>query len=232
MAPIRYQPTLLEKKLLAREVWELTFSLPEGYQYRPGQFCQFFIENDGAEVARFYSFGSAPAENILKFFVKLVPGGLGSHYFAGLNPGDQAKIGPSMGKFTVPPEFSGLTMIATGVGMAPFVSFIKENLELKNTTKKLKLLFGARSEADVFWQTELADFANRYPNFSFTTTLSQPNDESTWTGERGRVTGHLAPLINSEDHFFVCGSPAMIVDVRKILTENMIDPKKIHLEAF
>ncbi|MEK7643823.1 MAG: FAD-dependent oxidoreductase [Patescibacteria group bacterium] len=228
----RYIVTLEEKKLLAREVWKLTFSRPLDFVYQPGQFCQFFIENDGVEVARFYSFASTPTEDSLQFIVKFVPAGLGSRYFAGLNIGDKAKIGPAMGKFTVPAEFAGLTMIATGVGLAPFTGFIKENLKFKNISNKLRLLFGARSEADLFWQDELKDFAAKYPNFSFITTLSQPTDGIAWHGQEGRVTAHLAPFINAEDHFFVCGSPAMITDVRKILVESKIEPKKIHLEAF
>ncbi len=180
---------------------------------------------------RLYSIGSAPAEESLKFFVKLVPGGQASQYFGGLKGGEEVKIGVAMGRFTVPPSFVGLTMIATGVGAAPFFGFIKDQLDFKKSAKKFRLIFGVRSEEDLFWQEELEAYRKKYNNFTYTITLSQPKNPDSWTGSFGRVTGHLEGL-DADHDFYVCGSPAMVMDVRKILLENKINTKKIHLEAF
>lgn len=232
MGQNRYITLLLAKKMLARGVWELIFSKPDGYTHESGQFCQFFINKEDGEIVRIYSIGSAPHEDFLKFYVKFLPGGQGSQYFGNLEIGDQTKIGTAMGKFTVPADFEGLTMVATGVGVAPFFAFIKDQLDVKNCHKKLKLIFGVRAEDDLFMTEELETYQKKYQNFSYVITLSQPKAEGNWSGLRGRVTTHLLDELEVNHNFYICGSPPMVADVRKMLVDNSVDNKKIHLEAF
>lgn len=228
----KYTIALTSKKMLAQGVWELVFTKPDDYPFQAGQFCQFFISKDGGEIIRVYSIGSAPNEDFLKFYVKLIPGGQASQYFGGLQISDHTKIGSAMGMFIVPDSYEGLTMIATGVGVAPIFGFIKDQLDFKGSSKKLKLLFGVRSEDDLFLVDELEEYRQKYDNFSYVMTLSQPKSEADWRGAKGRVTNHLLSELDSSHHFFICGSPAMVMEVKKLLIENKIDNKKIHLEAF
>ena len=90
-------------------------------------------------------------------------------------------------------------------------------------------MFGLRSQEDLFFQDEFQRLADTYPNFTYTTTLSQPKDG--WDGLTGRVTAHVGET-DAETHVYLCGSPPMVKEVKEILVDKGMDVGKIHFEIF
>jgi len=120
--------------------------------------------------------------------------------------------------------------VATGAGIAPIMSIINNQLDKKQNTQKIILLFGVRSQEDIFFVNYLEKL-NKYLNFSYQITLSRPDENGEWTGLRGRVTDHIEGDFVGHQ-IYLCGNATMVKDVREILINKKVEPKQIHFEIF
>ena len=232
-----YTSKIISKDNLTSNVIYLSIAKPKEFIYIAGQFIQFYIPdpaNEKNEVLRSYSIASAPNEKDLKFCVKLVPNGKSGQYFEKTKAGKYLKFSGPVGKFTNMDATNPLYFIATSVGLAPIMSIIQDELINKKTTQPIHLLFGIRTENDVFWTEILDNLKKTYKNFDYKLTLSQPSPE--WKGLKGRVTAHLSKKISAKgeknSHYFLCGSISMIKDVSSFLETQGLPKTNIHFEAF
>ena len=221
---------LQEKTQIANQILELRFTQSADLKFSPGQFVQFCLPTAENKIAvRSYSLASLPNDPYLEFCVKLIPEGLGSTFFANLEIGAEANTRGPFGRFVLPEKIGSRQFIATGVGLAPIYPLIKYDLATNQNSYPIHLLFGVRAETDVFWLDRLDTLVQNYSNFSYTLTLSQPTEN--WAGERGRVTAKLNSSMIA-DKYYICGNPEMILETKKILESNEINPKDILTEVF
>lgn len=224
-----YTIQLLQKTRLTHNMISLVFDKPADFEFTAGQFVQFLVPDGEKTVLRAYSICSTPSDNELHFCVKVLENGKASTLFAAMNDGDSAIIRGPRGNF-VSTASSPLYFVATGAGIAPIMSILQDELIHKKTDTELYLLFGVHDESDLFWQQRLDDLTNTYNNFSFNTTVSQPQSLE-WRGLKGRVTDHLDNHSNGHQ-FFICGNPDMVKDVRNILLTGGVEKTQIHFEIF
>lgn len=222
-----YSICLIAKKMIARDTMELRFEKPTGFTFTAGQFVQFKVGERSAEVLRNYSISSPPHQNYLEFCAKILPTGVSSRFFEELTMGDEAVISEAQGVFVCQPNNTSVVFIATGTGLAPIISMI-ENLAMDQSLSTLQLLFGVRSEADLFWVERLEKIKRDHPVFNFTITISRP--DAGWLGERGRVSEHVTIVPGAS--YYVCGSVEMVKDVRALLFKKGVDTKSVHFEIF
>lgn len=227
----KYSATLREKKQLAGETYEFRFEKPEGFYFLAGQFVQFCIPQGEKIILRSYSISSTPSDADLEFCVKFLEGGIASNYLKKMNLGETLEFQGPRGLFVHKEPAQNISLIATGTGIAPVMGVIRDELENKKTETEVRLLFGVRSEEDVFWLDRFEELKNTYPNFVYNVSLSQPKIDGSWAGLRGRVTEHILHHLVSHQ-FYLCGSAPMVKDVRAILLENGVDMKAIHFEIF
>ncbi len=223
--------TLSEKKEIADNVLELRFEKPEGFEYQAGQFVQFFIPGEEKSTPRSYSISSTPKDDYLEFCVKILEGGLASSHFSSMNVGDTLEMRGPRGRFILNPEASSHMFLATGAGLAPIMGMLLEELKNNGSQKPVSLLFGVRSEKDVFWTERLDELKKVHENFSYTLCLSKPEDIESCNAVEGRVTGHLPESFDGV-HVYLCGSGEMVMEVRKAAIERGADAKAIHFEIF
>lgn len=215
--------------MLSRDIMELRFERPSGFSFLAGQFVRFEVPALEGEILRPYSISSAPSKPYLEFCVKILPNGKASQYFSILEEGGSAVIGRAQGVFICRPEHELNKMfIATGAGVAPVMSMIEERLE-NVTEENFRLLFGVREVEDIFWTDRLDELQGSYENFKYQLTLSRPSDD--WAGLRGRVSEHLTHA-QLDAEYYICGSVEMVKDVRGLLLNKGIEPKRVHLEIF
>lgn len=220
---------LEEKKTIADNVLGLRFAKPEQFDFKAGQFVQFLIPGSEKVIPRSYSLSSSPRENKIEFCVKLLENGIASAHFRSMQTQEEVDIKGPLGRFVTREHYEKLTFIATGVGLAPIMGIITDELEFKKTNKPVQLIFGVRSEKDIFWKDKLDGFAQKYPNFSYVMCLTQPSES--WTGAQGRVTEFLKEIDPTSD-YYMCGSAAMVMDARALLAEAKIPSAQIHFEVF
>lgn len=227
--------TLKSRQQYTYDVIELSFETQEPFNFQAGQFVTFKIADKTPPCFRAYSISSQPQQNGNTFenCLKVIPNGRGSNWLNSLKEGDKIDfIGPS-GKFifqTVPEK--SVLFIATGTGVAPFRAIIKDQLE-KGSAQKMTLLFGVRHEKDIFYKEVFEELAQKYPNFDFILTLSQPENPS-WNGKTGRVTTHLETMeiIPENTDAYICGLKDMIGSVETILKAKGLSTEAIHFEKY
>jgi ferredoxin-NADP reductase len=62
--------TLLNKKIIARDVLEFRFTKPAGFVFKAGQFLQFKIPTESGLVLRSYSIASAPEDEYIEICLR------------------------------------------------------------------------------------------------------------------------------------------------------------------
>ncbi len=229
-----FQAELVRTTQLTHDVREFLFRpMTGGLRFKAGQYVDLVISGDGEMTpgVRAYSIFSPPEESQqLTIVANHVPGGKGTGYLFSLHEGTQVTMRGPRGHFVVDERgVRDYLFVATGTGIAPLHSMVRHLLAL-GTPRHITMYWGLRSPADLYYQTELTEYMSRYPNFRAITTLSQP--EPGWTGASGRVTQLIEAQIARVDQLdvYVCGSQAMIQDVKNVLRTKGLCP--VHTEKF
>jgi ferredoxin-NADP reductase len=228
---------LISRRLLAQNTFELVLAHknPE-LTFRPGQFVsvQVGIDADQNPILRSYSIASPPQRRgEIVIVLRHIEGGVGSQFFAALQPGEKVRFTGPMGFFVNELSHPGdAVYIATGTGMAPMLPMLDEALARPETGKVL-LFWGLRTQEDVFWQDELQSRQARHPRLSVQIFLSQAG--AGWGRVNGRVTGPVLESLPSlrAPTFYLCGNGNMIDEVKAGLVQRGVDRKRqIRTEAF
>ena len=78
-------------------------------------------------------------------------------------------------------------MVATGTGLAPYMSMLRTGITA-NPSRRFAVLAGARHSWDLGYTAELTTLARVCPNFAYLPVVSRPKDEpTTWGGATGYV---------------------------------------------
>lgn len=232
-----YQITCTRKKQLTADVFELAFTKPEGFTFKPGQFVLFDVvhpDNASDIQPRAYSIASTPDESELLFVIKIIPGGRMSRVIqTTLDVGSIFTIKGPFGFFLLDPDPSiSFALVCTGAGIAPFRSQLAAAIQ-SGDTRPIDLVFGNRTEADIFWKDELASLVAGHTHVRLHYALSKPSDA--WTGLRGRVQSVLPSIVTnfSGKSLYACGNPDMTLEIKKLALEQWAMPKeKIHVEGY
>ena len=226
-----YLTQVTQIKYLTLNVVELSVKLvaPIDLDYRAGQFMDFKI----GSVFRSYSLASPPTvnEQQVNFCIKLEPQGVGSDFVRNLKIGSDIVMKGPAGNFIIRDFNRPIFFVATGVGIAPFAAMIPDML-VRGYKENVRLLFGVRSEEDVFYYDRFNRLAKQYENFKFIPILSRPH--SHWPGETGYVTTYIeVDYPYYKDYiFYVCGSKNIVMDMRTLLLKLGHGPDNIKLEIF
>ena len=209
----------------------------EVIDFEPGQFVTMDLPIAEKRLKRWrsYSIASVPQEKELEFCIVNLEGGLGTSFlFKEINLGDTIRFKGPSGTFVAPkePDFD-IVMICTGTGVAPFRPMIYDLLEKQNTSQKIHLIFGTRTEDGILYRSEFEKLAKTYSNFSYDVCLSRDQE---WQGTKGYV--HQVYLDQYKDarsdvKFFLCGWSNMIDEaVSNLLTKLKYDRSQIVYELY
>ncbi len=185
-------------------------------------------------VRRAYSIASPPSEKRwLEFYIVAVDEGALTPRLFDLNVGDRLFMDTKIkGHFTIKdvPDGKNLVTVATGTGLAPFLSMYKQYKGTPGRFEKFVFIHGVRVEEDLGYREQLEQFADDDPRVVYLPAVSRAPDDSPYTGYRGRVTTMFSdgtyadaigqPLNPETDHVFLCGNPAMIDQLEAELVER------------
>lgn len=124
-----YSVKLLERRQWREGLVSLRFEKPEGFVFKPGQFARLGLETPDGYVARAYSMASLPSEPFLEFFIVAVPGGVLSPRLTSLKAGESVFLEKELFGNMIPTRIPGgntLWMLASGTGLAPFISICRD----------------------------------------------------------------------------------------------------------
>ncbi|MBP2152138.1 ferredoxin--NADP reductase [Xanthobacter autotrophicus DSM 597] len=227
-----------EEQVLSVHHWtdrlfSFTTTRDPGFRFRTGEFTMIGLKVDGRPLLRAYSVVSPAWAETLEFFSIKVPNGPLTSRLQHIKVGDAITVGrKATGTLVMDNLLPGKTLylLGTGTGLAPFLSVIRDP-ETYERFEKVVLVHGCRHVADLAYEDLIT---NELPAHEFlgeeiaAKLLYYP----TVTREPFRNTGRISTLLDSgklcadvglppldaaTDRVMICGSPAMMVDLKTLL---------------
>ncbi len=230
--------TLTALRDLTHDIKRCTLSLDRPLHFDAGQYVQ--LSTADVWGARAYSLAVPPlAEGNLEisFFIRQVPGGAFTDWlFTGAPLGRIFKVHGPAGNFWLRESRAPMICIAGGSGLAPLMAILQD-AAVRQVGRPCVVLFGARTEADLYQLDELAEIKRNWNGaFTFIPVLSNEPPTSHWTGERGlvteRIAAHVEGLAGRDSEAYLCGPPPMIDAALPYLAELGFQPSNIHCDRF
>lgn len=223
---------VIKKEMLTLDIARIDVQLTQKLNFKAGQFAKIILP-DMPNETRSYSFSAMPTQdNIVSFTVRRVPGGKVSPKLVDhMGPGDEISIQGPGGDFWLRDGDKPVLMVAGGSGLAPFVGMIEGALERKDS-RKISLLFGARTQKDLYYTEKLKSIEAQLPNFSFVPVLSQAKEDSSWSGFTGIVTEYITKELSKDSIVYLCGPPAMVDAAEDKLIECGVPLDNIYADRF
>ncbi|MCW8127857.1 ferredoxin--NADP reductase [Microbulbifer halophilus] len=207
------------------------------FRFENGYFTMIGLpQGNGRPLLRAYSIASANYEDELEFFSIKVPDGPLTSQLQKIEPGDEIYVsrkptGTLVADHLLPGK--RLWLLSTGTGLAPFLSIIKDP-DVYERFDQVILTHGVRYVSELAYREQIEKELPKHEYFGEVIS-DQLLYYPTVTREKFRNNGRLTDLMLSgkifkdldvpqpnveEDRFMLCGSPAMLKDLTKILDDR------------
>lgn len=193
----------------------------------------------GKLVQRPMSVSSSPNDlDEYEFFIRLVDEGAFTPLLWRRKVGDPINLKGPKGRFLIQPDGRRCLFVASGTGLAPFMSMI-DALRERGEQRDVVLLHGASYDHDLAWRNELEQLANGggFP-LRYVGTISRPQHCPTWTGCTGRVEAIVDAQLDEHGltpenaTIYLCGNPDMITAVDETAARRGFPPEQIRKELY
>ncbi|WP_333830963.1 ferredoxin--NADP reductase [Pararhodobacter sp.] len=227
--------TVTEVRHWTDRLFSFRCTRPQSLRFRSGEFVMIGLTGDnGKPLLRAYSIASPNWDEELEFYSIKVPDGPLTSRLQHIRPGDPIILRPKpVGTLVLDALLPGkrLWMLATGTGVAPFASLIRDP-ETYEKYEQVVLMHTCREVAELEYGRQLVAALRDDPLIGelvegklhyYPTTTREPSERM------GRVTDNLAsgkvftdlglpgPMDPAHDRAMVCGSMAFNIDVKAIL---------------
>jgi ferredoxin--NADP+ reductase len=201
-------------------------------------------------IKRAYSIASSSDDEVIEFYITLVHSGQLTPRIFSRQIGDKIWMGKkAVGMFTLDEidEDRNVILIATGTGVAPYMSMLRSNaLKRKG---RITVIHGAANSWDLGYSSELKLLSNMFDKFTYYPTITEVDKEPPgWQGDT-RFIGDIwedgvvekkwgfKPMPDNTD-IFLCGNPRMVDGMKELLYKDGFkdhkrkEPGQIHAEEF
>jgi ferredoxin--NADP+ reductase len=232
---------LHEERVLSVHHWTdrlftFTTTRDPALRFSNGHFTMIGLRVEGKPILRAYSIVSANYEDHLEFLSIKVPEGPLTSRLQHIKIGDTIIVGRKpTGTLLIDYLLPGrrLYLLSTGTGLAPFMSIIRDP-ETYEKFEQVILVHGVRQVDELAYHDVLME---HLPNHEFLGELvtSKLRYYPTVTREQYKNMGRITDLISNgklcadlgmpaldakEDRVMICGSPAMLRDLKRMLEES------------
>jgi ferredoxin--NADP+ reductase len=214
-------------------LFSFTTTRDPGLRFENGHFVMVGLEVNGKPLMRAYSIASANHDDYLEFFSIKVPNGPLTSRLQHIRPGDQVLVSRKpTGTLVIHDLKPGkhLYMFATGTGLAPFISLVRDP-EVYERFEKVVLVHGVRNIDDLAYRSYLTDDLPQHEILGewvrskliyYPTATREPfvnNGRLTELVESGKLFKDIGlPAMNpQDDRAMLCGSPSMLKDTSELL---------------
>ncbi|MBK7327005.1 MAG: ferredoxin--NADP reductase [Propionivibrio sp.] len=201
-----------------------------------GQFVMLGLEQEGRPLTRAYSIASANHDDFLEFFSIKVTNGPLTSKLQHLSVGDAVVVSRKPTGTLVLRDLKpgkNLYLLATGTGLAPFISLIQDP-ESYERFDKVILVHGVRTVNELAYRDFITEELPKHEYFAdlvqdkliyYPTVTREPFQNQgriTHLIENGKLFSDIGlPTLNpANDRVMICGSPAMIKDCCTLLNER------------
>ena len=209
-----------EQTITSVQRWsDRTFSFvttrPDGFDFKNGEFVMLGLRPEGKLIPRAYSIVSTNRDDHLEFLSIQVPDGPLTSRLAKVDKGNPIWINTkTTGSLTLDHIQPGrnLYMLATGTGLAPFMSLIRGG-EVFQEFERVILVHTVRKEQGLAYRDELVSRSG--DQFLYVPTVTREPFETNARGADLFRSGELAEKLNiplpepEQDRVMLCGNPNM-----------------------
>jgi len=238
--------TIVENRHWTPALFSLRVSGPP-LGFLAGQFVRIALDVDGERIARPFSFVNAPGEEPLEFYGVIVPQGPLSPRLARLQPGDALFYADNPSGFLVldeVPPAEDLWMVATGTGIAPFLSILGTPAPFERY-RRVILVHAVRHAPELVYRERIETIGRLHGGrFRYVTFVSREPHPGSLAGRipaavrDGRLEAAAVPIGAERSQLMLCGNPDMVKDVTAALAERGLrkhrrrSPGQITVENF
>lgn len=215
------------------ELFSLRITRPQSFRFRSGEFVMMGLMDGACPLLRAYSIASPAWDDGLDFYSIKVPDGPLTSKLQHVRKDDRVLLGRKpTGTLVLDALKPGrrLFLIATGTGAGPFASLLREP-ETYEKFQSVVLTHTCREAADLAYSAALTDSLADDPLVGEIASERVTYYPST-TRDNFERTGRITELISSGaffreldlnnfdkmgDRIMICGSMAMIADMREIV---------------
>ena len=224
--------TVTEVEHYTDRLFRFRLTRPGSFRFRSGEFVMLGLPGE-KPVWRAYSIASPSWDETLEFYSIKVPGGPLTERLQRIQPGDQVWFRKKpTGTLVLDALRPGrrLWMISSGTGFAPFASIVRDP-EAYEKFEKLIVTHTCREVAELAYSRATVEAALSDPlvgelardRLDLVTTTTR--EDSPLTGritaliKSGRLYERvgLPPMDPADDRVMICGSMAMLKDVRALV---------------
>ncbi|MEO4183883.1 ferredoxin--NADP reductase [Acinetobacter pittii] len=217
----RWTPTL----------FSFTMTRPAHFKFTAGQFARIGLKVGEELVVRAYSVVSSPFDETLEFFSIVVPDGAFTSNLQHLKVGDELYLEKipygylTLARYQQPLPHD-LWLLATGTGLAPFLSMLQD-FDTWSKYQKINLVYSVRTAAELAYVDRIQEIAETFGEghngFKFIPIITR--DPSASLHDRLPILIENSELEKSAgielnpatSHVMLCGNPQMVDDTKEAL---------------
>ncbi len=217
----RWTPTL----------FSFTMTRPAHFKFTAGQFARIGLKVGEELVVRAYSVVSSPFDETLEFFSIVVPDGAFTSNLQYLKVGDELYLEKipygylTLARYQQPLPHD-LWLLATGTGLAPFLSMLQD-FDTWSKYQKINLVYSVRTAAELAYVDRIKEIAETFGEghngFKFIPIITRDpsaplHDRLPILIENGELEKSAGIELNpATSHVMLCGNPQMVDDTKEAL---------------
>lgn len=217
----RWTPTL----------FSFTMTRPAHFKFTAGQFARIGLKVGEELVVRAYSVVSSPFDETLEFFSIVVPDGAFTSNLQHLKVDDELYLEKipygylTLARYQQPLPHD-LWLLATGTGLAPFLSMLQD-FETWSNYQKINLVYSVRTAAELAYVDRIQEIAETFgeghDGFKFISIITRVpsaplHDRLPILIENGELEKSAGIELNpATSHVMLCGNPQMVDDTKEAL---------------
>jgi ferredoxin--NADP+ reductase len=224
------------EKVLSVQRWtntlfSFTMTRPAHFKFTAGQFARIGLKVGDELVVRAYSIVSSPFDETLEFFSIVVPDGAFTSNLQHLQVDDELYLEKipygflTLTRYQLPlPQ--DLWLLATGTGLAPFVSMLQD-FDTWSKYQKIHLVYSVRTASELAYVERIQEIAQTFgeghTGFKFVPIVTRDpqailHDRLPILIENGALEQAVDCPFNPEtSHVMLCGNPQMVEDTKEAL---------------
>ncbi|WP_284091531.1 ferredoxin--NADP reductase [Acinetobacter pittii] len=217
----RWTPTL----------FSFTMTRPAHFKFTAGQFARIGLKVGEELIVRAYSVVSSPFDETLEFFSIVVPDGAFTSNLQHLKVGDELYLEKipygylTLARYQQPLPHD-LWLLATGTGLAPFLSMLQD-FDTWSKYQKINLVYSVRTAAELAYVDRIQEIAETFGEghngFKFIPIITRDpsaplHDRLPILIENGELEKSAGIELNpNTSHVMLCGNPQMVDDTKEAL---------------
>lgn len=242
------QLTLLDKVThKGTDIMSFKFARKDDQNYKAGQFYDVNLgtTEDPKGPTRAFTIASSPTEKGVILISTRIRDTPFKQKLSTLEKGTAIEITGPAGDFTLPDDHSkSVVFLSGGIGVTPFRSMTKYATD-KQLPLKIMMFDSNRNQENILYKDEFDSWTELNKNLTIIYTISEDEAENLsssvaleWKGERGMITKAMLTRHVSKDDlensvFYICGPPAMLDAMKKLLSEEIgVSDGRIRIEEF